>query len=190
MEVNPEIGSEKRPIKMPLPLYDAQGIDHKRQRYPNCIVWTPIPCLTWLLPMIGHMGIATTAGVIRDFAGPYYVSEDEMAFGRPTKYWQLDIDKVGKKGQSQKDTWDLAVYDASEEYKTRMHNLCCDNCHSHCAMALNIMEYGGSKSWNMVKLCFYMLIFGKYVSVCGFIKTWLPFLIMAGGIIALAVTLS
>ena len=36
------------------------------------------------------------------------------------RFWQLDIDKVGRKGQSQKDTWDLAVYDASEEYKTRM----------------------------------------------------------------------
>ena len=43
------------------------------------------------------------------------------------------------------------------------HNLCCDNCHSHVAMALNLMEYNGSRSWNMVKLCFLMLIHGKYV---------------------------
>ena len=28
----------------------------------------------WLFPFIGHMGIATTQGVIRDFAGPYFVS--------------------------------------------------------------------------------------------------------------------
>lgn len=28
----------------------------------------------WLFPVIGHMGICTSAGVIRDFAGPYYVS--------------------------------------------------------------------------------------------------------------------
>ena len=25
-----------------------------------------------------------------------------------------------------------------------MHNLCCDNCHSHVARALNIMQYDGS----------------------------------------------
>ena len=49
-------------------------IDVKRVRYPHCIVWTPIPVLTWLFPFIGHMGIARTDGVIRDFAGPYYVS--------------------------------------------------------------------------------------------------------------------
>ena len=30
--------------------------------------------IRWLFPFIGHMGICTTAGVIRDFAGPYYVS--------------------------------------------------------------------------------------------------------------------
>lgn len=49
-------------------------IDINRVRYPHCIVWTPIPLLTWLFPFIGHMGIARTDGVIRDFAGPYYVS--------------------------------------------------------------------------------------------------------------------
>ena len=49
-------------------------IDVARVRYPHCLVWTPIPVLTWLFPFIGHMGIARTDGVIRDFAGPYYVS--------------------------------------------------------------------------------------------------------------------
>jgi hypothetical protein len=49
-------------------------IDVGRVRYPHCIVWTPIPVLTWLFPFVGHMGIARTDGVIRDFAGPYYVS--------------------------------------------------------------------------------------------------------------------
>ena len=28
----------------------------------------------WLFPFIGHMGIAMSSGVIRDFAGPFYVS--------------------------------------------------------------------------------------------------------------------
>lgn len=25
--------------------------------FPLCIVWSPIPCLTWLVPVIGHLGI-------------------------------------------------------------------------------------------------------------------------------------
>ena len=49
-------------------------IDSKHVQYPHCLVWTPIPVLTWLFPFIGYMGIARTDGVIRDFAGPYYVS--------------------------------------------------------------------------------------------------------------------
>lgn len=62
------------------------------------------------------MGIATSTGVIRDFAGPYYVSEDDMAFGRPTKYWQLNYSKA--KGGPQ--GWDSGVGEASDIYKTRM----------------------------------------------------------------------
>jgi hypothetical protein len=72
--------------------------------------------LRFFLPFIGHMGIATSMGVIRDFAGPYLVSEDNMAFGKPTKYWQLDYKKA--KGGIQ--GWDAAVTEASEIYKTRM----------------------------------------------------------------------
>ena len=29
---------------------------------------------SWFIPFVGHMGICTSAGVIRDFAAPYYVS--------------------------------------------------------------------------------------------------------------------
>lgn len=43
------------------------------------------------------------------------------------------------------------------------HNLCLDNCHSHVAMALNLMRYDNSSSWNMVNLCIRALINGKHV---------------------------
>ena len=95
-------------------------VDHERQRYPASIVWTPIPCLTWLFPFIGHMGIATSEGVIRDFAGPYYVSEDNMAFGSPTKYWELDpsLAEGGVSG------YDRAVAEASDIYKGELVLVC------------------------------------------------------------------
>ncbi|KAG5894526.1 hypothetical protein JTB14_026814 [Gonioctena quinquepunctata] len=129
------------------------SIDSSKHRFPFCIVWTPIPILTWLLPVIGHMGITLSSGVIRDFAGPYYVSEDNMAFGWPTKYWELQPALA----RGDVSGWDAAVTEASEIYKGRMHNLCCDNCHSHVATALNLM---------------------RYVSFIGFIKTWIPFTIL------------
>eukprot|EP00106_Octopus_bimaculoides_P013431 XP_014780873.1 PREDICTED: transmembrane protein 222-like [Octopus bimaculoides] len=178
-------------------------IDLRNSRFPFSIVWTPIPCLTWFFPIIGHMGIATSSGIIRDFAGPYFVSvsiklssfiiqaariiskmgkifSDSWGpeMGVPG-YWTLDPSKVSK------DTWDWAVAEASEEYKKRMHNLFCDNCHSHVAMALNLMKYDDSSCWNMVKLCFLMMIHSRYVSFCGFLKTWLPFLIVFSVILIL-----
>lgn len=148
-------------------------IDKTKDRYPFCVVWTPIPLLTWIFPFIGHMGIGLSSGIIRDFAGPYTVSEDNMAFGRPTKYWQLTPSKAngGIVG------WDHAVTEASEIYKGRMHNLFCDNCHSHVATALNLMNYN-TTNWNMVKLAILITIYSKYVSFIGFLKTWLPFSII------------
>eukprot|EP00232_Nephroselmis_pyriformis_P024679 CAMPEP_0182865510 /NCGR_PEP_ID=MMETSP0034_2-20130328/7727_1 /TAXON_ID=156128 /ORGANISM="Nephroselmis pyriformis, Strain CCMP717" /LENGTH=72 /DNA_ID=CAMNT_0024997807 /DNA_START=112 /DNA_END=327 /DNA_ORIENTATION=+ len=59
-------------------------------KFPYCIVWTPLPLVSALYPAIGHTGICRSDGVILDFAGPYYVSVDQMAFGRPTRYVPLD----------------------------------------------------------------------------------------------------
>lgn len=59
----------------------------------------------------GHMGIADSRGVIYDFAGPYTIGEDHMAFGRPTRYLQLDP------GRCKGEQWDEAVARASETYR-------------------------------------------------------------------------
>ena len=158
--------------------------DYERDRFPYCVVWTPIPLLTWLFPFIGHTGICYSNGVIRDFAGPYYVSEDNMAFGRPTRILRLNKDKVkGKPPMS----WDNAVLEASEVYKGRMHNLCCDNCHSHVCTALDAMEYDGKKNWNMVTLCFWIFFCAEYVSFGRFLWQWVPFLIIVSIIAVLVV---
>lgn len=152
-------------------------VDTDRQRFPHAVVWTPLPLLSWLFPLIGHTGICTTEGVINDFAGPYTVTVDNMAFGDPTKYWQLDLSKVGDV------EWDEAVTKASQEYRNRMHNLCCDNCHSHVAYAMNLMKYDGKSNWNMVHIAIYLLIYGKYTGFGGFLKTWLPFILVVAVIL-------
>lgn len=35
------------------------AVDVRRQRFPYCVVWTPLPGITALLPFIGHTGICT-----------------------------------------------------------------------------------------------------------------------------------
>ena len=42
-----------------------------------------------------------------------------MAFGKPTRYWQLNCEKIPT-NMNRKEVWDRAVADASDEYKTRM----------------------------------------------------------------------
>lgn len=34
-------------------------IDVPNNRYPYCIVWTPLPLISWIIPIIGHTGICT-----------------------------------------------------------------------------------------------------------------------------------
>lgn len=105
------------------------------------------------------MGIATSAGIIRDFAGPYFVGEGRMSFGNPTKY--MIMDPLLASGEAV--GWDRGVAEASEIYKHRIHNLFCDNCHSHVAMALDHMQYNCKNDWNMFKLAFLMFFKGRYV---------------------------
>eukprot|EP00050_Salpingoeca_kvevrii_P021053 m.105727 g.105727 ORF g.105727 m.105727 type:complete len:196 (+) comp9157_c0_seq1:2033-2620(+) len=154
---------------------EPQRIDLIRSRFPYCITWTPIPIISWLIPCIGHVGIASSTGVIYDFAGPFMVNEDHMAFGRPTKFVRLS--PTGVYGE---ESWDSAVASGSEKYRGRMHNLCCDNCHSHVAECLNRMNYRGHSGWNMVSVFFLTVAKSEYVSFGAFIKTYLPFLIIVG----------
>lgn len=62
------------------------------------------------------MGVCTSTGVIRDFSGSFYVAEDDMAFGPPTKYWQLDVTSISGGAKA----WDKAINEASIEYFNRM----------------------------------------------------------------------
>ncbi|XP_055372690.1 transmembrane protein 222 [Condylostylus longicornis] len=149
-------------------------INFDTDKYPFCIVWTPIPVLTWFFPFIGHMGIAMSNGVIRDFAGSYFVSEDNMGFGRPTRFLILNPDNV----TGGREEWDESVSKASVIYGTKMHNLLWDNCHSHVGMSLSMMQYNGRSYWGMVILAGWMFFCGKYVGISGFLKTWLPFFII------------
>jgi len=59
--------------------------------------------------------------------------------------------------------WDIGVAEASEIYSHRIHNIFCDNCHSHVAKALDIMKYKGKTNWNMIILCFMVCFKAKFV---------------------------
>ena len=165
----------------------VKPIDHNNERYPCCVVWTPLPLVTWILPFVGHMGICDTEGVIHDFAGPFYIGQDCMAFGDPVKYWDLSKHVLNKKGttKTQKQLLqenDDAVGATTDHFRaTQNYNFFCNNCHSFCASAMEAFD--NSSSWNMVKLAAVLFFCGKYVSVGRFLKAHLPFFIIVGIIV-------
>lgn len=134
------------------------------------IIWTPIPLLTWILPFIGHMGIQDSSGITHDFAGPYEVGIGQFAFGRPLRTLPL----VGANAH----LLDEAILHADEVYRQRMHNLFCDNCHSHVALALNRAAYDGRTTWGMVNLAVWMLLRGAYTDSTAVALHWAPFFVV------------
>jgi len=147
-------------------------MDPENARFPLCITWTPLPMITWFLPMIGHTGIAGSDGVIYDFAGPYYVSKDDFAFGETHKYVVLDIE------QSQLAKFNEDIQRGNATYRKRMHNICCDNCHSHVARVLNNHRYMGKENWTMVSVWWLLITDGKYTSIGHIFWTYLGFIVI------------
>ncbi|KAG3228000.1 hypothetical protein PC129_g1463 [Phytophthora cactorum] len=133
----------------------ASIIDPSADRFLFCVVWSPIPVITWVLPFIGHLGIADSKGIIHDFEGTNAIGRDNFLFGIPTRYVQLDV------APDQVTRWDEAVAKGSTTYSTRTYN------------------FFGRSSWNMVILCLWMFLNGNYVDARGFLKTWLPFTLLA-----------
>ena len=166
---------------------DEEGtLDVSREHYPYAIVWSPLPVLSWFLPFIGHMGICDSRGVIYDFAGPYTIGEDDFAFGAPTRYLTLDPAKIrsGTQDDNPIVSWNQCVARGSKDYSKRMHNLFCDNCHSHVARCLNYMQYDGADNWNMVILCFWVFFRGTFVSPARAVQTYLPSLLILAIVVA------
>jgi Protein of unknown function (DUF778) len=85
-----------------------------------CILWSPLPIITWIIPFIGHLGIADSRGYSHDFQGPYSVGTSRkavMAFGPTTRYLKMDIGQL-----SSADRWDEAIREADRVYSGRMHS--------------------------------------------------------------------
>ena len=147
-------------------------IDMEKQRYPYCIVWTPLPCVTWLIPSIGHVGICTSKGIIHDFAGPYYVSVDNMAFGNPTKYVLLDLDS------REFDGYDNCIKAGTQDYNKQNYSFCFNNCHSYVARCLNKLKYKGKTNYTMIHIWWIFCIKGKFLSFNKFLQSYIGFFIL------------
>lgn len=87
-------------------------IDIRNRRYPYCLVMTPVRILSWIFPVVGHMGIAQSDGVVRDFYRSYRVSIDTKRYSRRLQIMPLNP-KLALNG------WDQGIKDAASKYNNK-----------------------------------------------------------------------
>ena len=94
---------------------------------------------------------------------------DDFAFGKPTKYIQLELT------EQEKYNWDRAIEKGDNKFNMEEHNFFLNNGHSHVAFVLNKLNFHGKHNYNMVSIWWMLIAKGRYVSFCGFFKTYLGF---------------
>mmetsp|Transcript_4205 Transcript_4205/g.8666 ORF Transcript_4205/g.8666 Transcript_4205/m.8666 type:complete len:284 (-) Transcript_4205:166-1017(-) len=167
---------------------DQGKFDFRRNRFPYSVVFQPLPPLTWLCPLIGHMGICDSQGRVHDFQGPYTVRVDTMMLGRATRYLPLDPHMVRANllhGETVQQRWDRILEDGDADFSGKMHMIICQNCNHHVAKCLNLMEYCGISKrscggFGCFTMWFWMFFAGRFAGVRGFVTTIVPFVLAVG----------
>uniref|UniRef100_A0A5B6ZYH7 Protein REVERSION-TO-ETHYLENE SENSITIVITY1 n=1 Tax=Davidia involucrata TaxID=16924 RepID=A0A5B6ZYH7_DAVIN len=195
MELKPaydihDMSSSQRILHEPWPLDE---VDPKKAKFPCCLVWTPLPVVSWLAPFIGHVGICREDGAILDFSGSNFVNVDDFAFGAVARYLQLDIEQCcfppNLSGHTCKQryrhaefgtaiSWDDALQSSMRHFEHKSYNLFTCNCHSFVANCLNRQCYGGSMGWNMINVAALVLFKGQWVDSLSILRSFLPFTVM------------
>lgn len=179
MTVNNHTRASKSSSKHQKVTNTSASVDVELDRWPYCIVWTPLPFVTWFIPIIGHTGVANSKGVIYDFSDDFDVTVDNFSFGNPTKYYQFYPHLIPNGAEA----WDKAIKETSEYYARTRHSLFFNNCHQYIAGVLNKVKYAGRSDWTQTGVWFKITFRSKYTGFLGFIRQWWPFTVILTGLI-------
>ncbi|XP_057850355.1 protein REVERSION-TO-ETHYLENE SENSITIVITY1 [Cryptomeria japonica] len=168
-------------------------VNPQQSRFPCCVVWTPLPIVSWLAPFIGHVGICREDGVILDFSGSNFVSVDNFTFGAVARYIQLSKQQccfplhlsghTCKSGYRHTEigtslSWDDALHSCTQHYQHKSYNLFTCNCHSFVASCLNRFCYRGSIGWNVITVVLLVILKGQWVNKMAIVRSFAPFTIV------------
>ncbi|KAJ9168234.1 hypothetical protein P3X46_019784 [Hevea brasiliensis] len=174
-------------------LWPLDEIDPNKAKFPCCLVWTPLPVVSWLAPFIGHVGICREDGTILDFAGSSFVNIDNLAFGPAARCLQLDRNQccfppnlaghTCKHGYMHTEygaaiTWDDALQSSVCHFEHKTYNLFTCNSHSFVANCLNRLCYRGSMGWNMINVAALILFKGHWINWKSIIRSFFPFTVV------------
>lgn len=174
--------------------WPLEEIEPKAAKFPCCLVWIPLPVVSWLAPFIGHVGICRENGTILDFSGSNFVNLDSFAFGPPARYLQLDREKCCfppnlaghkcKNGYQHSEngsaiSWDDALQQSIRNFEHRSYNLFTCNSHSFVANCLNRLCYDDSMNWNMVNVAALLLFKAHWIDWKSVVRAFLPFVVVS-----------
>lgn len=174
-------------------LWPLHEVDANEAKFPCCLVWTPLPIVSWLAPFIGHVGICREDGAILDFAGSNFVNVNEFAFGAPARYLQLNREQCcfppdlaghtcgqgyihAEYGTAL--SWDDALRSSTRNFEHKTYNLFTCNCYSFVANCLNRLCYQGYMGWNMINVAGLILFKGNWIDWMSIIRSFLPFTVV------------
>ena len=110
---------------------------------PYSLTWTVIPCVSHLVPFVGHLGITDSQSNQYDFGGSYFVHSDrsETIFGEPCRYYSME-DELS---DTQKRDWDDAIRKSVQKFEKRQYSLMLNNCHDFVADVFNQLDIGDKR---------------------------------------------
>ena len=154
------------------------------KRYPYCLVWTSVPLITTILPCFCHTGITDSHGTVFDFGYSRYVSRDDLSYGGLKKVVQLFPSDAEKK------LWDSSIKKNRSVYRKKEYSFCGENGEMFCASILNMVNYKGKNDYRQYDIWKLNWKYGRYVSKCEIVKTYLGIGVLVVVIIIIIVVTS
>ncbi|PHT97874.1 Protein REVERSION-TO-ETHYLENE SENSITIVITY1 [Capsicum chinense] len=174
-------------------LWPLAKIDPTKQKFPCCLVWTPLPVVSWLAPFVGHVAICREDGAIVDFSGDSMIRVGHLLYGDVARYYQMDRQQCCFGGyfgghtckQSYQHaqfgraiSWDDAVQLSARNFVHRTFNIFSCNGHSFAANCLNRLSYGGSMHWNMINVGALIMFKGQWVDGWSILRSFVPLIVV------------
>eukprot|EP00770_Monocercomonoides_exilis_P002050 MONOS_2034.1-p1 / transcript=MONOS_2034.1 / gene=MONOS_2034 / organism=Monocercomonoides_exilis_PA203 / gene_product=transmembrane protein / transcript_product=transmembrane protein / location=Mono_scaffold00039:132065-133191(+) / protein_length=204 / sequence_SO=supercontig / SO=protein_coding / is_pseudo=false len=164
--------------------------DPERDLYPFSVVWTVIPFLTWLCPIVGHVGICDSQGRVWDFQKSKTIIIDRMKYHRPIKVWRFfratGTDVASQQGRAHlllsnrriPEQWDRIIVDGSNLYTQYTYHWKNRNSYHHVAECLNRVDPNSSVHYRTSTIIWRLLKEGKFVRKSSILVVYLPLIIL------------
>lgn len=143
-----------------------------KYKKPYALLWSPIPFISTIIPFIGHISVCSSNGTIHDFFSSKYISLNQINYGAPYKYINLDLK------ESEMIEWDKAIAKADKKYRRKIFSFCGNNSLKYAAFILGSINYNGKSKHSKCDIINLGIRKSKFFSNCDVIKTYIGFILI------------